>query len=286
MSCLIHCFLPNPDIAHVSSMSFHFSNQINKEQSSKLEASLKEIYSSILNVKDESLSSTSDFFELGGSSLDTIALIAQIEAKFGIILTQNEFFLSPNICELSFRIQELKESSKEFPKLSPLPDSNEDGKWFPASHSQEQMIVLWESSPSMYNMTTTIKFKHDKIRLDILHKAFNFVVEQQPTLRTIVKIQGGNKFMQCVLPISRASECFEIVVREAKNFEELSQIIRDESHYVFPLYDPPIVRGKSVCDSMLQSIWNKINSFSNNDFVKINGQVWLSKMLKAKTFFF
>ena len=98
---------------------------------------LKEIYGEVLNLDKEcdALTCNSDFFELGGSSLDTIALIAQIEAKFGVLLTQNEFFLAPKICDLSLRIMQLKQAALEFPKLAPLPDSTEDGKWFPTSLS-------------------------------------------------------------------------------------------------------------------------------------------------------
>lgn len=52
------------------------------------------------------------------------------------------------------------------------------------------MIALWENNPCMYNMNTTIEFTKEPIDMQILHQAFQFVVEQQPTLRTIVAIQG------------------------------------------------------------------------------------------------
>ena len=161
-------------------------------------------------------------------------------------VTQNEFFRNPKIKDLAFRIMEIKASSKEFPKLIALDDSNDSGKWFPASGSQEQMIALWESSPARYNMGTAIEFPLESINVDILRQAFKFVTQQQPTLRTVVAIMEGNKFMQKVLPALDAESCLELKVRSASNEEELQSIIKEESQFVFPLYDPPIVRGVVV----------------------------------------
>lgn len=161
-------------------------------------------------------------------------------------VTQNEFFLNPKIKDLTSRCLEIKASSKQFPKLVALTDSNEPNIWFPASGSQEQMIALWENNPSRYNMGTSIEFTKESIDIDILRQAFQFVVKQQPTLRTVVAIMEGNKFMQKVLPVSDAESCFELKVRTAFSEEELRAIIKEESQFVFPLYDPPIVRGVVV----------------------------------------
>lgn len=138
---------------------------------------------------------------------------------------------------------EIKASSQDFPKLVALEDSH-DNKWFPASHSQEQMIALWETNPCMYNMSTTIEFPREAIDVDIIRRAFMFVVEQQPTLRTVVKIKDGIKFMQKVLPSHLAEECFDIkVITSVENEEQLQSVIKTENQYIFPLYDPPILRG-------------------------------------------
>lgn len=201
-------------------------------------------YASSLNLRKEELSPMSDFFELGGSSLDTIGLISRIESTVGVHVTQNEFFLHPRAGELAHRIGKLKASSAELPKLTPLPDSMEQ-KWFPASNSQEQMIWCWESNPCMYNMSTTIHFTGEAVDAQLMTKAMRFVVEQQPTLRTIVAIQDGDRFMQKVLPVSEADSCFDVKIVHAKDDckDEVAQIVKKENQYVFPLYDPPIVRA-------------------------------------------
>jgi hypothetical protein len=93
-------------------------------------------------------------------------------------------------------------------------------------------------------MSTTIEFPREAIDVDIIRRAFMFVVEQQPTLRTVVKIKDGIKFMQKVLPSHLAEECFEIkVITSVENEEQLQSVIKTENQYIFPLYDPPILRG-------------------------------------------
>jgi len=42
------------------------------------------IFATVLDIDRDSLSSGTDFFELGGSSLDTISIISRMESKVGI----------------------------------------------------------------------------------------------------------------------------------------------------------------------------------------------------------
>ncbi len=175
------------------------------------------------------------------------------------LFSQNKFSLNPKIIELSLRMKEVQKeaNAQHFPELVAIDESIDcDAAWFPASMGQEQMIAKWEiDGGSMYNMTTAIEFTQESINIDILRKAFKFVVEQQPTLRTIVKEASGgarddesasSAFMQKVLPVSKTDQCFELDIRTACDFEELRGIAKNEAQYVFPLYDLPIVRGVVV----------------------------------------
>ena len=58
---------------------------------------VKDIFSKVLDVDSSELGQESDFFELGGSSLDTIALISHIESSVGIrskVLLLNDLYYS------------------------------------------------------------------------------------------------------------------------------------------------------------------------------------------------
>ena len=208
---------------------------------------LIDVYSKVLNVKLQIISPESDFFQLGGSSLDTIALIAQIKSSLHVLVTQDEIFLNPQIRDLAVRINNIQSLSMDAPTLVPVEGSDVGGVDFLASHGQEQMISCWEMSPTMYNMPTTIEFTTGGIDIQSLESALLFVVTQQPSLRTLVKVDAStNRMSQYVLPIKDASKCFDIKIIDAKTEDEARLAVESESGFKFPLYEAPIVRAVVV----------------------------------------
>lgn len=211
---------------------------------------IKTIYAKVLQLDINQLTLDSDFFECGGSSLDTIVLISQIKAHMDVHITQNEFFLNPKVAELAMRVNAIKKCSVVAPKLEEVQGTvAEEGneQWFPASPGQEQMLSCWEMAPVMYNMPTTIEFFNSPVNLTKMHQAFQYIVEQQPSLRTIVKIDSKSLAVkQRVLPLSQVRECFELKACKARDDEEAICIIEKESLFEFNPSHPPIVRGVLV----------------------------------------
>jgi len=208
---------------------------------------IKDLFAKVLDVDQNLVLADSDFFELGGSSLDIIALITQIKSTVGIHITQNEFFLNPRVDELAIRVNEIKESSSEMPQLEPIVGSSDRSEWFHASPGQEQMLSLWENAPAMYNMPTTIEFTHAPVDVASMKRAFTSIVQQQPSLRTILAMESvSNTVNQKVLPCSRASECFQFVEIDVNDEEEARSVIEAESLFEFLLSRPPVVRGVLV----------------------------------------
>ena len=96
-------------------------------------------------------------------------------------------------------------------------------------------------------MPTTIEFVDYVVDVKCLREAFQYVVKQQPSLRTVVAINPKtNAIMQKVLPLSQVSECFKLDLFKAKDAEEGRQIVEKESLYEFNLSSPPVVRGVLV----------------------------------------
>lgn len=133
---------------------------------------MKKIYSMVLRVDMNLLDLGSDFFECGGSSLDTIALISQIKAHIGIHIPQNEFFLNPKIVQLAVRAQAIKKTSVVAPQLVAIDGSvSVDGEehWFPASPGQEQMLSCWEMAPVVYKYVSYFSVSD----MDVKHHIFS-----------------------------------------------------------------------------------------------------------------
>lgn len=213
---------------------------------------VKKIFATVLSLDASvvtAMGPDSHFFDLGGTSLDTMALITQIKSAFDIHVTQNEFFMHPTVESLSHRIKQLKEeASGAVPLLTPVAGSSHDSTtWFPASSQQEQMVSCWEIAPTMYNMPTTVEFTGEPVDVPLLKRAFVFAVEQQPTLRTVIRIDPNtNAIQQRVLARDQANQCFDLHVCDTTDEESATKIIEAESVYRFDLTRPPVVRGVLV----------------------------------------
>ena len=134
-----------------------------------------------------------NFFDLGGSSLDTMALSTMIRSEAGVFVTQDTIFLNPTVGALASLVEfKLVSSSKNKKSKSGEPPELvkmhvvDDQRWFPISYGQAQMVACHAIAPNMYNMPTIIQIKGEFDRA-MLRQAMKAVVESQDMLRTVVR---------------------------------------------------------------------------------------------------
>jgi acyl carrier protein len=75
------------------------------------------------------------FNDLGGTSLDTMILSANLQSILRLRITQDEFILNPTVDELTGRILELQMRSTNAPTLDHI-EAKDGDEWFPASAGQ------------------------------------------------------------------------------------------------------------------------------------------------------
>ncbi|MBL4773343.1 MAG: hypothetical protein JKX98_07005, partial [Alcanivoracaceae bacterium] len=75
------------------------------------EHTLVDIWSSLLKLELDEISSTANFFELGGNSLLLIRLISMVEAEMDLKLDLRQVYINASIRELSESIDYFKFSS-------------------------------------------------------------------------------------------------------------------------------------------------------------------------------
>jgi amino acid adenylation domain-containing protein len=74
----------------------------------EFEEKLVRIWSEILNIEKEKISTTNNFFQLGGNSLHLIMLVSKIYKAFGIEIAITQIYRDPVIKEISKHIKENK----------------------------------------------------------------------------------------------------------------------------------------------------------------------------------
>jgi amino acid adenylation domain-containing protein len=89
-----------------------FAKAIYEAPKTEVERKLVEIWAQVLNIKSEELSVKSDFFQLGGNSINAIKLIISIRKIFGIKLMLSDFLLNNDLYSLARFIENLKNQDK------------------------------------------------------------------------------------------------------------------------------------------------------------------------------
>ncbi|WP_445454937.1 amino acid adenylation domain-containing protein [Flavobacterium sp. HNIBRBA15423] len=141
------------------------------------------IWSQVLDIEEEKISITSDFFKLGGHSLLAITLINKIRKIYNVDIAIRDFFAHRTIAALSLHISKMDQVT-----FLTIPKA-ELAHYYLLSSAQRRMYFLYEfdRESTVYNMPTFFKLTGviDTVRLASALK--NLVIRHQ-SLRTTFKI--------------------------------------------------------------------------------------------------
>ncbi|UII31954.1 non-ribosomal peptide synthase/polyketide synthase [Fulvivirga ulvae] len=165
----------------------------------EMEARLTEIWSGILKL--EAVSTTSNFFSLGGDSMVAIRLIGEINKHFNTKVSIAELFTHPTIVEFTKCLekamttsgdadqtgkirQELEERKRSILAQNKELDASQIEDIYPAADIQKGMLFHSMKDPGTYHdqMVNIVKFPD--MDLSVLHQALQLMVEKHPMLRT------------------------------------------------------------------------------------------------------
>ncbi|MCP5046002.1 MAG: amino acid adenylation domain-containing protein, partial [bacterium] len=128
------------------------------------EEKLVEIWSAILGIATDKISTNDNFFHLGGHSLTAVRLISGIQKALNVEVPLDRVFNSSTIKELSAYIMGLTE--KKYMSIPPV----EEREYYPLSSAQRRLYVLQEmdETSTAYNMPSTwlLEGAVDKRRLE------------------------------------------------------------------------------------------------------------------------
>jgi len=187
-----------------------------------------------------------DLLQVGLSSLDGMALAAEIRARLAVGLAPDDVLRRTIVTKLA-RFVDLRMSlgaNAGPPPLLPGVRHQAD-QWHPVSYQQEQMIFMYEVQPSAYNMPTTLDFR-GPFDLGALRRALRALCVAQETLRTVIKMDEGGVMKQRVLGPDQADDCYELREIVVATEEEAAKAIEEDAVRVFSLEEPPAFRATVV----------------------------------------
>jgi amino acid adenylation domain-containing protein len=158
----------------------------------ELEQTLADIWQTILDVPKVSI--YDDFFDLGGHSLLSVRLVAQVREKFNIDLSVADIFKYPTFIEFSQLILSNTEAiNNQIPVVSRQ-------KPLLASFSQQNLWLMskLDNTGTMYNIPISLRIL-GKLDIAALKNSFNVLLQRHEILRTVFDMQQDT-LMQIVKP--------------------------------------------------------------------------------------
>ncbi|MCB9230919.1 MAG: amino acid adenylation domain-containing protein [Bacteroidia bacterium] len=162
-----------------------------------LEEEISTIWAQVLGRND--VGRDSDFFALGGNSLDAIRIIGRVGRQFGVELPVVILFEYSTLARFSAQV---RLRGKDFGKLPLLVPVSMEGPR-PVSFVQHRMWFMdrLEAGNTQFNLAAMLKLE-GKLEVEILRKALEMLVERQAALRTIFPLQNGEP-VQVILPAGK-----------------------------------------------------------------------------------
>ncbi|MCP5106030.1 MAG: AMP-binding protein, partial [bacterium] len=204
---------------------------------STTEKKLSGIWTSILGISKVGM--TDNFFQLGGSSLNVMALISKIHQEFDVKISLGEIFKNP-IAEK--QVQIIDNSIKEtYVTISP----EEKKEYYPLSHAQKRVWTLsqFEDASLTFNMPGAFRVKGalDKAAFT---RVFEKLVERHESLRTIFITVAGEPRQRILEPGQTGFDLDFVDLRECGEQDaEIGRMANVELDTPFSLSSGPLLRA-------------------------------------------
>ena len=147
----------------------------------EIEQSLVRIWAELLKIPADKISSHANFFDLGGHSLLSIRLIAEVRSVFDCELSVRQVFESPQLSQFAQQI--LASATAARPRITKLQDR---GNQFTPSYAQQRLwfIDQMDGGSVHYNMPSAMHM-HGDFKVDVAQAAFTQIIGRHESLRTV-----------------------------------------------------------------------------------------------------
>lgn len=180
----------------------------------------------------------SDFFALGGDSLDATKLLARIEGEFGFEPSLEALYEYPTVSALASYIEAQTKSRSEEVNHRVIMASDEDIA--PLSFSQQRMwfINQMEEQRKILNLPIALDI-NGELEVERLRAAFKQVIARHAILRTRYHWQGGEALQKIVPEVTQGMELIDLSLLDDGQVQ-LQQRLKQESQQQLDLENGPV----------------------------------------------
>eukprot|EP00833_Pecoramyces_ruminatium_P012429 jgi/Orpsp1_1/1186461/evm.model.d7180000050747.1 len=224
-----------------------------------IEKTICKIYGEIFKLEVGKISRNSDFYELGGDSLNAIRIISKIEKEFKLKFSMKDIDTYPIIYELSNHIQNIITNGNEENKLIVIEKRNM--KEFPITSQQLGVYIDSIKNPNsiIYNIPISFNIKKGT-DISKIKEGFNKIIEKQEILKSkyIKKEIDGKSEIVGIIDDNMKIEF------EYYTYDNVEKFVRP-----FQLSEGPLIRIGFINDEVLLIDMHHIISDGASIFILI-----------------
>jgi amino acid adenylation domain-containing protein len=219
----------------VPSLQSNLKEEIKAERFQKFEVQIIETWKEVLGINN--ISSTDNFFSIGGHSLLAIEVAAKLTEKFRLSITIKDIFEYDDVQSLASKIATTLPNTKslELPPIIPAMIN----RLVPVTNNQMQVWYLEEmfAGTTMHNLPSAIRLK-TKVDKKILEKAFDTLIQRHDVLKTAIIVEDG-------VPVQKMLEVDATKIEvERATLETIVSKLNIDAKFVFDKKRPPLFRVK------------------------------------------
>ncbi|WP_281291945.1 non-ribosomal peptide synthetase [Streptomyces tailanensis] len=145
-----------------------------------------------------------DFFQLGGSSVSAMQLLARARATWGVELTVREVFTYPTVAQLARRVSALRAGARGSRTPLTKAAAPAEGQGRPLSFAQQRLWYLHQvdATSAAYHLHAAVRMR-GALDADALERALSEIARRHEALRTRFRIRDGEpaQFVQPHAPL-------------------------------------------------------------------------------------
>lgn len=220
-----------------------FEIPASQKPKTEIEIKMAEKWKELLNC--ETISLNSNFFEVGGHSLDAVRITSWIKKVFSIDLSLVEFFEEPVFSAIALKIKKLvkEEDSAGYVNSSKIRRMPRKGR-LPLSSAQKRLWLLDNIDPNLpvYNLSDSIRFQ-GTLDSNLIEKIYQEIVRKHEVFRTSFGFEYGEP--EAVISTNVIFRINHIYLKKMKADlleKEVERIAIDLAHKPFDLNRAPLIR--------------------------------------------
>ena len=205
-----------------------------------MEEKLVTIWSEILNVDKNKISMNTNFFRIGGHSLNATIIMSRIHRQLAIKIPLAEIFKNPTVRGLSNYMNTAALAENRLSSIEPV----EVREYYPLSSAQKRIYFLQQldSQGIAYNMPM-VQPIGNSINAQELESILNKLIARHETLRTSFIQVGDQPFQKVHDRVSFASEYYDLATEDTEDTERRIQHLIHSFVRPFDLSRAPLLRS-------------------------------------------